>query len=235
MPDNGMTRVAPRPAGGKAGTSLIELLIAISISLVVMAVALSVYGTVNLSRQRQETRRERNVAAALQAIRRDLAGVIQTSYTNAPPLDLELSAAAADGQEPSSTLLLCVGQLAPEASIERLAATQVRYRLRRSPDAPSGDLLRESVSLTGPDASPYDATNALLQGMSGFSVSVLAGDTWTNQWRHRPGRRPPRAADIRISWISGTATQTVSVLTPIPSGETFPANRPTGASSPFRQ
>lgn len=220
MPGSGMVSVFRSPT--RKGTTLIELLIAISIAVVILAVTLSVYGVVNLSRHRQQDRQQHDTATALDIVRRDLAAVIQGAFSNAPPLEIELSSPLLGDRPPSSTLRVCVGVLAADEPLNRLTAAQVRYRVRPSAAPLSGDeLVREQTPLTSIDGTSRCETNVLLNHVIAFSVDVLKGETWTNQWRHRPGHRPPRAADVRVSWTSGVSTQTASVLAPIPAGATF--------------
>jgi type II secretion system protein J len=220
----------PRDLSSRSGTqgiTLIELLVAISVSTVVMAVGLSVYMTISASLRRQDRSRLDTAVVTLDMLRHDLASCIQASLSNMPALELETT--PEEGERPaSSTLTFCSGILNEgDADFSRLEVSRLRYTLCAETDSASDQTLqREVVTVWGPEALAPPRSNALLRAVSRFEVNVLDGDTWTNQWVSRPARALPRAARIRLDWASARTSETASIIVFIPAGNTVSPGKP---------
>jgi hypothetical protein len=204
--------------------TLIEILIAVSVSTLIMGVALSVYLTLSASLLRQTNTRIDDVAVALDSLRHDLACCVQVSFSNTPAFEVQ-TVPDGDGSSAPSTLALCAANLpSGEAEFARMEVKHIRYALR--PDGDKQLLQRESVTLWGAEAFASPVSNALLKGVSRFELSVLDNAGWTNRWSSRPNRPLPRAARIRLDWESARTTETASIVVFIPAGNSLSARKP---------
>lgn len=205
--------------------TLLEILIAISISTLVMGVALSVYVTVSGSLRRQNEARWDDALSALAVLRHDLATSSPATFSNAPAFQLDPS--EDDG---GSALAFCVADLREEEEdFSRLEIRRNLYRLQATDPASAPALTRETVTLWGAEALGAPLSNTLLKAATRFDVAVLEGDTWTNRWQSKPGHLLPRAARVRLDWTTAYTTQTASIVVLIPAGNSLipqAANRP---------
>ena len=222
-----MSRASPLESPPLRGTTLIELLIAISVSLLVMAIVLSVYATVNASRNRQRDRRFDLACLALECIRRDLASSPQPALSNAPALVLENPEGFEPGRSEPSLLTVCSAFLKSGDQVERAALAEVRYTLIPSSDPEAGGtLVRRTAVIANPQGDFPEETNALLRGVKEFAVTVLDGGAWTNRWESRPARPLPNGANIQLTWITGSTSQTLNAFVLIPGGTVFARTAP---------
>lgn len=208
--------------GGQTGLTLIEILVAISVSTVIVGVALSAYLTLSASLRRQADTRLDDALIALDNLRHDLASCSQVSFSNTPVFEVRTTG---DSEEtpPLSTLAFHSGNLPPKATdFSRMEVQRIRYTLQPdNDDSGSQTLLREALTLWGAEALAPPLSNAVLKGVSRFEVRVLEGSGWTNQWSSRLNRPFPRAARVRLDWKSAHTTETASIVIFIPAGNTL--------------
>lgn len=206
--------------------TLIEILIAISVSTIIVGVALSVYLTLSASLRRQIDTRLDNAALALDSLRHDLVSCSQVSFSNTPVFELQTT--VGDGDiPPESKLTLCGGSL-PRDTVDfsRMEVKRIRYSLQ--PDGDTGgrvSLLRESLTLWGAEALAPPESTVILKGVHRFEVQVMEGSGWTNQWPARLNRPFPRAARVRLDWASARTTETASIVVFIPAGNSLPPRK----------
>lgn len=214
---------ARHKAAATPGLTLIELLVALSVSTLIMVVAISVYFVFAGSFRRLSDSRHHDVMVVMDALRREMGACACVSFSNVPPFDL-----TSDSPEPPaparSRVSFCMGEQAPDQ--EDATPRNIRhlsYHLEEASGAST--LVRESVTLWGPDAMAPPASNIVLRDVLGLDVSALAGGTWTNQWRSTPSRLLPSAARIRLDWKNGGGTGSTVAIVYIPVGNVIPANR----------
>ena len=225
-----MSRHLHRP-GGAPGMTLIEILVAISISALIMGVALSVYVTVLGSLRRQNDARWDSAASTLDALRHDLVSCVPASFSNAPAFQVDQTSVdqtsvdqTLDDDRALSTLSFCTGDLKEgEEDFARLEIRRNRYSVQPGSPATNQALVRETVTLWGAEALGTPSSNELMNAVSRFEVNVLDGDTWTNQWQSKPNHLLPRAARVRLEWATGHTTETASIVVYIPAGNSVRA------------
>jgi type II secretory pathway component PulJ len=195
--------------------TLVELLLAIVIGVLVLAVVGSLFHTVSVSLQAQRARRGGAEAAAdaLARVARDLeCALVPAQDTAAGKLTL-----SADGTD----LSFCTASLAEGEEDGRWwFAERVRYRL-----APAGErwsaLLRESRALQGPDAFAGAATNVLAEGLRSFRVTVFDGAGWQSEWPREESPPLPLAARIVLGSGAGDAEHSLETEVLIPAAHVF--------------
>lgn len=201
------------------GMTLIELLLATSVASLVLVGAVSVYLVVRTSLNRQHDNRQAVAHAAIDQLRRDLAACAQAPLTNALPFLLE-SRGSGEGSPALSQLALAIGGFpSPEADFSRLEVTRVSYGVvPAGGDNSAGNLVRETVTLWGPEAMAPAVSNVVMEEVAGFEVAVFEGAGWTNSWKSSVRTLFPRAARIKLGWRAGATTETATVDIFIPAG-----------------
>lgn len=207
------------PHIGPCGVTFVELLIAISVSTLVLAVAVSVYITLSAGLRRQDPSRLTEAAATLDMLRHDLATCLPVAFSNVPAMELDAATPGA-AEEAPATLTFCNGNPAPpEGEFNRIDVRRVRYALQAGAEASTPTALqREELMLWGAQALGAPVSNRLMSAVSRFDVAVLDGDTWTNHWVSQPARPLPRAARIRLDWVTARTTETATIVVFIPAG-----------------
>ena len=223
-----MSRDLHRPDGA-SGMTLIEILVAISISALILGVALSVYVTVASSLRRQNDPRWDSATAALSELRHDLVSCVPASFSNTPAFQVDQTEGNDHG---ISTLSFCVGDLGEnQEDFSRLEIRRNFYSLQSGDSATNQALVRETVTLWGAEALGAPSSNELLSAVARFDVAVLDGDIWTNRWQSKPNHLLPRAARVRLDWTTTHTTETASIVVFIPAGNRL---RPGEAHSPSK-
>jgi type II secretion system protein J len=205
--------------GGLTGMTLIEILVAISVSTIIMGIALSAYLTLSASLRRQADTRLDDALVALDNMRHDLASCSQASFSNTPIFEVRTTGGN-DETSPLSALSFCSVSLPPKANdLSRMEVHRIRYTLQPSRDTGGTQTLtRESLTLWGAEALASPVSNAVLKGVSRFEVQVMEGSGWTNQWTSRLNRQVPRATRVRLDWEAARTTETASIVIFIPAG-----------------
>ncbi len=202
--------------------TLIEILVAISISTIIVGVALSAYLTLSASLRRQADTRLDDALTALDNLRHDLVSCSQVTFSNTPAFEVRTTGNT-DETPALSTLAFCSGNLPTKANdFSRMDVQRIRYTLQPDTD-PGGaqTLMREALTLWGSEALAAPLSNAVLKNVSRFEMQVLEGSGWTNQWTSRLNRPFPRAARVRLDWKSARTTETASIVIFIPAGNTL--------------
>jgi type II secretory pathway component PulJ len=199
--------------------TLIEILIAISVSTLIAGVALSVYLTLSASLRRQTDTRLDDAAAALDSLRHDLVSCTQAAFSNTPVFEVRTTGES----PPLSTLALCGANMSPgNGDFSRMEVTRIRYTLHADNEQGTLQTLqREMTTLWGAEALAPPVSNTVLKGVSRFELSVMDASGWTNQWMSRPNRALPLAAKVRLDWGTARTTETASIVVFIPAGNTL--------------
>ncbi len=206
--------------------TLVEILVALSVSLLVLLASVSVYRTLTGSMQRQQSSRQAPAYAALEQLRQDLAQCAQVPATNFPAFVLESRLGESNAPQISS-LAFSMGSL-PDAAADfsELGITRIRYNLISSESDSDGRLVRESMSLWGSNALAPAVSNIVLDHVTAFELAVLSDTVWTNNWTSSSRVLVPRAARIQLDWSTETSTETAQLEVFIPVGNLVPSGKP---------
>lgn len=214
---------AHHKAVGSNGMTLIEIMVALSVSTLILTVALSIYFTFSNSLRRLGDPLHREMTIALDTLRHDIASSVQASFTNSPTCELESEPVGLDDRFRSTLTFHIAQSPSGEQSLPQMTIAKLRYSLQNNSPGIGSSLVRESVTLWGPEAMSPPVSNALCHHMSSFEVRVLDKEGWTNRWKSTPGHLLPRAARIRMDWQGAHTTETASLVVFIPAGNSFPA------------
>ncbi len=217
-----MSRNFHRPSAAY-GMTLVEILVAVSVSTLVVTVALTVYFTFSRSFRGLDAARHQSALAAIEILQTDLLSCMQAAFSNIPPFELQTKVSG-DRQPLFSTLAFCSGEaLIQQAESGQLSVYHRRYAIHG--DGTNSQLNCESACLWGPNAMELPSSNTIMRGVTQFEVNALVADHWTNQWRSTATIRCPRAARIRMDWQEGGRTGSISRIIFIPAGNSIPAPR----------
>lgn len=224
----------PHFAGRPRGFTLIELMTAIAVSTLVVAVALSLYLTITASLRRQIDSRREEAQQALDVVRRDLACALPTAVTSAPPFALDVVADEFQASSNADLTLTTATLDAPEAPLAQMQVWRVRYRLIAAPPpATDAMLVREAERLDAPSDSTASPTTTLFRSAALFQVNVLAGATWANRWKPTSRDPVPPAVNISLGWQGAWTTETATAWTVIPAALVLPnPSRPKPGAAP---
>lgn len=215
---------APRSALGISGMTLIEILVALSVSTMVLTIALSIYFTFSGSLLRIGDPQHQATTIAIDSLRHDLAASVQAAFTNDPTFELTAEPIGLEGRF-RSTLTFHTAHSPPgDQGLPQMTISRLCYGVQDDSTNPAGaSLVRESVTLWGPEAMAPPVSNTALHGIAEFQVSVLDRNGWTNRWKSTPGHLVPRAARIKLDWTGAHTTETASLVVFIPAGNSIAA------------
>lgn len=211
--------------------TLVELLVAVGISTLILVAALSIFTVISRSLHRPVEQRRDAAYDALEMIRQDLAACAQSVVSNVPAFAVRTTSPGED-QPVRSDLAFIKGRLPPSAlDCSRLETEWIRYSVQAGGNE-GGQLIRESMTLWGPDALAPFITNVLLQGIGDFEVSAQAEAGWTNQWKSSSRTLLPKVARIRLAWTAGSTTEVAGVECFIPAGNVIPGTPAASSGRP---
>ena len=223
--------MAPRLKGvdGRAGLTLLEILIAIALGALVVTVVYSLYHTVSATVLGQSARRAppEQAAAALDQLSRDLTSLfLPDDEEGAFHLDPG-SAHAVSG----SVLRFCTLEVpAGEADLRWAETVQVAYRLAEDEEG-IRELHRESRPLVGPAARTGPVTNVLARPVESFQVKVHDGTAWQEDWTKAAEKTRPVMVRVDLAWRQGPSLRTRRAVVAIPAGLVFTSRLERASSS----
>jgi len=203
-----------------SGLTLIEVLLAIVIASLVIALVFSMYHAATRTVESQQHRR---------------AGADVTTDA-LDQLARELACAFAQGDDEKCRFLLAHTEM-PEGRVAELAfatavpdgremdlrwcgVARVSYRVVPGDDGARW-LAREVQLLAGPGAAQPPQTNLLVRGILSFSVSVFDGSAWGGEWPV-PEKSPcPQAARVELVVAEQDGSRPFRTETAIPAGVTI--------------
>ena len=215
----------------RGGTTLLEILVALTVTALVAGIALAVYFTVTSSIRREDRAQQLGGPAAevLASLRSELARcVAPQGQTNGVFTLARGSTGLTDG--PEVALRFHTVTLAPGQDDWRgLELQALEYTWRADESGTSGTLAREETAAgTAAFGESGRSRREVLRGAADFAVWVWDGYGWTNAWESTAQHVLPLAARIRLEWRQGSADAAREAWTLIPAGRVFP--KPTGAS-----
>lgn len=195
--------------GQRAGVTLLELLLAIAITLLLSILLYSVYHTISQTRRSQTDyhRQFDPVGFALVTLNDDLTATFFFKDDDACALELEV--APVDGKEFSS-LRFCTKTPAAFSSDPSWAQTlRTTYRVASRPGEGDPALVREQEPLVGPTGGIQGpSTNQLVDGVSRFVAEIYDGENWVTTW-------PPAEETDRNPVAARITLQTTALEDPI--------------------
>jgi len=209
----------------RAGMTLVEILVAISVSALVLLAAASVYRVITGSIRHQQRNRQLVVYSALEQFRQDLSQSAPLPSTNLPAFMLE-SRSVGTNVPALSSLAVSIGSLSPrEVDFSGMEFSRIRYYLILQESGGTGRLIRETMSLWGSNALAPAVSNAILEHVTVFEMSVLSGSEWTNNWVSSGRTLLPRAARLRLDWMTEGSRETANLEVFIPAGNLVPSGK----------
>lgn len=209
----------------RAGMTLIEILVAISISSLVLFACVSVYRTIMGSLQRQQSNRQAPAYAALDQLRHDLSQCAQIPSTNLPAFVLQSWDGASNAPSLSSLAFSAASLPSAETDFSSMEVARIRYSLVPVESGLENRLIRETMSLWGSNAMAPAVSNVILDHVTTFEVLVLSGG-WTNNWSSSTRTLVPQAARVRLDWHTETASETARMEIFIPAGNLISGGKP---------
>lgn len=212
--------------GGRrqAGMTLVEILIAVSVSSLVLLACVSVYRTLTSSLQRQQNSRQAPAYAALDQLRHDLSQCAQVPSTNLPAFVIQ--SLGGGSNEPSISSLAFSSASLPSAAADfsSMEVTRIRYAVVPGEEELEGRLIREQMCLWGSNALAPAVSNVILDHVTAFEVSVLSGG-WTNNWVSSSRTLVPQVARVRLGWRTDLASEAAQLEVFIPAGNPVPGGK----------
>ena len=206
--------------------TLIEILVAMSVSLLVLLASVSVYRTLTGSLHRQQSSRQEPAYAALEQLRQDLSQCAQIPSTNQPAFVLVSHITETNAPHVSSLAFSAGSLSSPEADFSSLDITRIRYNLISTESDREGLLVRETMSLWGSNALAPAVSNTVLDHVTAFEVSVLSDTGWTNNWSSSGRTLVPRAARLHLEWRAESTAESAQLEVFIPAGNLVPGGKP---------
>ncbi len=204
--------------------TLVEILVAMAVSALVLLAAVAVYWTLMESLRRQQISRQNPAYAALEQVRLDLSQCAQVPSTNMPTFVLESQFRGSNIPQISSIAFSAGSLSSPDAPFSNLEVSRIRYTVIAA-KAGEGMLIRETMNLWGSNALAPAVSNAILEHVTAFEVSVLSGGGWTNNWISTPRMLLPGAARVRMDWQNEALAETASLEVFIPAGNVVPGGK----------
>lgn len=177
----------------RSGVTLIELLLALVIATLVVALAFSIHRTTSRAVQGQQARAQGAPAAsrALEQLRGDLAASIF-------PADDDACLFSVGTTNGAATLSFCSLQLPEdEADPKWSRAMRVEYRVEAGTQ-----LARVVTALLGPGSIDGAATNVLVGDLDTFRVEAYDGTDWLDVWPGETSQSEPRPRAVRVEIAS---------------------------------
>ncbi|MFH0908061.1 MAG: type II secretion system protein GspJ [bacterium] len=173
-----------------SGVTLIELLLALVIASLVVAIVFSIYRTTSRAVQGQQERAQGAPAAAraLEQLRADLT----SSFFPAEDDGCAFSISETNG---STTLSFCSLQLAEgEADPKWSRAMHIEYRIEAA-----SQLVRVVTASVGPGSVDGSGTNVLLGNLDTFRVEAYDGADWLDTWPGETAEAQPHAVRVELA------------------------------------
>ncbi len=222
--------------GSRRGATLVELLVALGIASLVIAVVVLAHRA--LTRQTGQLGRDHRIAERMDTTLDELRTALQSLFIPGPDPDCGLTL------EQSATNLIrlqfCRWAGAPASSTNRTPAVILEQVTLRFDDAVPGDLLIVRRGLTGPAALTPDTTNRIPGAWPALRIHLRDGETWKTEWKPPPANDNPNvprpdAARIQLLEtpdIPGAAERVAAeILVVIPSGLSVTSSLPRAGST----
>lgn len=191
-------------AGSRRGATLVELLVALGIASLVIAVIVLAHRA--LTRQTDQLGRDHRTAERIDTTLDELRTALQSLFIPGPDPECGLTL------EQSATNLIrlqfCRWTGAPPSLTNRMPVVALEQVTLRYDDANPGDLLIVRRGLTGPAALAPDTTNRIPGAWPALRIHLRDGETWKTGWNPPANDNPnvPRPDAARIQLLKTPAT-----------------------------
>jgi len=217
-----VTRRRRAPSVARRGATLVELLVALGIASLVIAVIVLAHRT--LTRQAEQLGRHHRTAERMDTTLDELRIALQSLFI--PGADPECGLTLEQSATNLVRLQFCRWTGATASTTNRSPAVTLEQVTIRYDEAVPGDLLIVRRGLTGPAAFAPDTTNRIPRAWPALRILLRDGETWKTEWTPPANDNPnvprPNAARIQLLDTPGTpgATDAVAAETivVIPSG-----------------
>lgn len=200
-----------------SGFTLVELLVALSLAVVVTALMLATFATVQKIRRSQAERADclNTASRLLQQVANDLERTFVFTSDKATTFQLARGVAASN-----AALELAFARTAStrgEDDLRWAEAARLTYRLEEAGRS-NFALCCLSQPLAGPAALQPPQTNQWFQGLENFDVLLYDGKEWKDVWtgNESASNAAPQAARLMITTHRGTARHSVTSEVIIP-------------------
>lgn len=218
-----MKRTAQFLRHRRTGFTLVELLVALSLAVVVTALILATFTSVNVARRGQAERAAclSTAQRVLQQVADDLERAFVFKADKATTFNLVRGVAASNAV--LELAFARVASLPGEDDLRWAAAARVSYRLVEA-DRSNLTLYCLSQPLAGPGALQPTTTNQVFQGLENFDVLLFDGKDWKDTWvleKSNSTNTVPRVARLAVTARRGAVRQTIVTDVIIPIGTKF--------------
>ena len=197
--------------------TLIEILLALSIAILVVAVVLSLYRTVSATASGQNRRKTgAEITASLHnLLTRDLTTVIA-------PAEDELCRFSLESDEAGFSKIAFARARADEAETDKrwFTVEQVAYQVIDT-SAYTVALVRVTRPILGPGALQAAETNVVATGVQEFQLRAFDGADWYESWPQRESAAAPQAVGLSILFQAGDEQKRIATEIMIPVGNPF--------------
>lgn len=203
---------------GRAGFTLVELLVALVIAVLIASVLVALYGiaTRTVFDQQARARGPHAASTTLDLMADDLGrAILQAVATN----DFFVLENGGTNQPPGVTASLSFCTLDPlqDTTPDWHLARRVTYRVETE-GQPAPALLRIHQPLTGPGSVGDPVTNVLVREVDTFSIELFDGSDWQSTWVGKAGdSRRPKIARVVINstaWKGASPLQRADLMIP---------------------
>ena len=209
--------------------TLIELIMAIAIAGIVIAIASSIFITVRTAVSGQSSRGKRRIAMAssMQHVADDLARMVNVDSSELCSLELKTA------RNSFSTVSFCgIHSEASAQDVDLRWFEHHRITYRTSGDGPQKTLERVTQPVIGPDSLEGAKTNVMARDIQSFAVSIYDGEAWQTTWPGEDEDRTPVAARIELAAGEGSRTEEMVTEVIVPGGTIYSSTVVRSSSSP---
>lgn len=197
--------------------TLIEILLALSIAILVVAVVLSMYQTVSATASGQS--RRNNSAEMVSSIRALLTRDFSTVVV---PAEDKLCMFTLGPDESGFSKIAFARARADEGATDARWFTieQVSYQIIENTSA-TNSLVRVRRPILGPGAREPAETNLIAAGVSGFHIRAYDGADWYETWPQQESQASPQAVSVVFDFQAGREQKHIATEIMIPVGNPF--------------
>ncbi len=195
-----------------AGMTLIETLVALVISVIVMAIVFTSLRTVHRVMSGQQGRSGRRSALrVLNRLSRELSCAVATEGTNSPTFQLTRAEDSA-----SSRIEFCTASHSTGFDVEGGGFIRKLYCLEAG-NSEFSKLVCRSWPIRGSGSLGTGVVERVVSGVRSFEVAVLDGDDWLETWEGKVKQPFPVAVRIGITVesVAGAVSNSVMILIPV--------------------
>lgn len=202
-----ITPTRSRGIGSRGGMTMVELLLALAIGVLVVALVGSLYHTVFTTRNHQRASGAGLFAAraALRGMGRDIAAACVPAAQ--PDAAFHLTRGKKTG-DPIWTLAFCMPDLAAQGDADWYELQRVTYRYFEE-GVQEARLTRHTQPLVGPGTETPPATNLLLRGSFKLQIQAWEEGQLYDEWPPQEDAAPmPQAMHATLEWPDTPAMST---------------------------